>query len=144
MTHGCGTTPPACDAPLLQPTACDEFTVLHSVPLLLHQPRADLCLCNTSWLVASSGSRPVLLQSTCDPCLLLQLIAPLLCRSCTNPCWYETCRWLVASSGSRPVLLQSMLDMRKRLKGAPLSGMVSVVVTDIEGYTGKLGRCQGF
>ena len=41
------------------------------------------------------------------------------------------------------MLLQSVLDMRKRLKGAPLSGMVSVVVTDIEGYTGKLGRLRG-
>ena len=38
---------------------------------------------------------------------------------------------------NRPQLLQSLLDARKRLRGAPTGGMVSVVVTDIEGFSGE-------
>ena len=36
------------------------------------------------------------------------------------------------TAGGRPVLWQSLLDMRKRIKGPPLGGKVSIVVTDIE------------
>lgn len=33
-------------------------------------------------------------------------------------------------------LLQAYVDIRKRLRGAPTSGRVSLVVTDIESYSG--------
>ena len=36
-------------------------------------------------------------------------------------------------------MLQNIIDMRKRLKGAPTSGMVSIVVTDIEDFSGAVG-----
>ena len=35
-------------------------------------------------------------------------------------------------------MLQNIIDMRKRLKGAPTTGMVSVVVTDIEDFSGAV------
>lgn len=31
--------------------------------------------------------------------------------------------------------MQHVMDARKRLKGAPVSGMVSIAVTDIEGFS---------
>ncbi|GAX78739.1 hypothetical protein CEUSTIGMA_g6176.t1 [Chlamydomonas eustigma] len=37
--------------------------------------------------------------------------------------------------GSRPQILQSMIDMRKRLKAPPFSGLLSIVVTDVEGFS---------
>ncbi len=43
----------------------------------------------------------------------------------------------------KPAFLQNMLDMRKRLKGAPLAGQVSIVVTDIEGFSGGLVAVPG-
>ena len=36
-------------------------------------------------------------------------------------------------SGRRPVVWQTLLNMRKRLKGPPHGGQVSIVVTDIQG-----------
>lgn len=33
-------------------------------------------------------------------------------------------------------MVQNLIDMRKRLKGAPEYGTVSIVVTDIEGSSG--------
>ena len=41
--------------------------------------------------------------------------------------------------GARPQLLQDMIDLRKRLRGAPTGGTVSIVVTDIQGK-----RCLPF
>ena len=35
----------------------------------------------------------------------------------------------------RPILVQSMLNMRKRVKGEPTGGVITVVNTDIEGYS---------
>jgi hypothetical protein len=35
------------------------------------------------------------------------------------------------------VLLQAYVDIKKRLHGAPTSGKVSLVVTDIESYSGE-------
>ena len=34
---------------------------------------------------------------------------------------------------ARPQLLQDVIDLRKRLRGAPTGGTVSIVVTDIQG-----------
>ena len=34
-------------------------------------------------------------------------------------------------------MLQRIIDMRKRLKGPPTSGMVTLVITDIEGFSGE-------
>ena len=31
---------------------------------------------------------------------------------------------------------QGLINLRKRVKGAPSSGIISVVTTDIEGYSG--------
>ncbi len=45
--------------------------------------------------------------------------------------------------GKRAALLQNYLNLRKRVKGEPLGGQVSIVVTDIEGYSGdgcSMGR----
>lgn len=33
--------------------------------------------------------------------------------------------------------MQAMTNMRKRMKGEPTSGMISIVNTDIEGYSGE-------
>lgn len=35
------------------------------------------------------------------------------------------------------MMLQNLIDMRKRLKGAPQAGRVAVMTTDIEGFSGK-------
>ena len=40
-----------------------------------------------------------------------------------------------ASSGARSKLLQEFFDAQKRAKGAPSSGQISIVVTDIEGFS---------
>lgn len=37
--------------------------------------------------------------------------------------------------GNRPQLVQDMIDMRKRMRPAPTSGRVSIVVTDVMGFT---------
>ncbi|GAX78741.1 hypothetical protein CEUSTIGMA_g6178.t1 [Chlamydomonas eustigma] len=37
--------------------------------------------------------------------------------------------------GNRPQLVQHMIDMRKRLRPAPVNGAMSIVVTDIEGFS---------
>ncbi|GAX81930.1 hypothetical protein CEUSTIGMA_g9358.t1, partial [Chlamydomonas eustigma] len=79
-----------------------------------------------------------------------QCIAP----SLPPPPWWQQMPWLlviIALAGAftimavvltciykrsvRPKILQDMLDMRKRIKGQPISGMVSIVVTDIEGFS---------
>ena len=44
-------------------------------------------------------------------------------------------RWLLFR-GRRVVLLQQLLDMHKHLQGPPKGGSVSIVVTDIEGFSG--------
>ena len=49
--------------------------------------------------------------------------------------WYFLIR-----KASRPALLQDILDARKRKRGVPTGGKVSVVVTNIEGYSGERGR----
>ena len=49
--------------------------------------------------------------------------------------WYFLIR-----KASRPALLQDILDVRKRKRGVPTGGKVSVVVTQIEGYSGEGGR----
>ena len=47
--------------------------------------------------------------------------------------------------GARPQLLQDMIDLRKRLRGAPTDGTVSIVVTDIQGTKYKYeGACLAF
>ena len=45
-------------------------------------------------------------------------------------------RFILLRRSNRPQLLQNMIDMRKRLKGAPVSGTISIVVTDIEDFSG--------
>ena len=45
-------------------------------------------------------------------------------------------RFILLRRANRPQLLQNMIDMRKRLKGAPVSGTISIVVTDIEDFSG--------
>jgi hypothetical protein len=40
------------------------------------------------------------------------------------------------------VLLQAYVDIKKRLHGAPTSGKVSLVVTDIESYSGELAAAR--
>ena len=47
-------------------------------------------------------------------------------------------RYFLLRRASRPQLLQEILDVRKSLKKCPNSGTVSVVVTDIENYTGEI------
>ncbi|PNG99169.1 Adenylate cyclase, partial [Tetrabaena socialis] len=37
--------------------------------------------------------------------------------------------------GKRAAILQNYYNLRKRVKGEPLGGQVSIVVTDIEGYS---------
>ena len=46
-------------------------------------------------------------------------------------------RYLAFRRTSRPVFIQSAFNMRKRLMGPPRQGIISVVVTDIEGYSGE-------
>ena len=48
------------------------------------------------------------------------------------------CRFFFLRRAGRPQVLQNIIDMRKRLKGIPTSGTVSVVVTDIEDFSGVL------
>ena len=35
----------------------------------------------------------------------------------------------------RPLVVQALLNMRKRVQGQPRHGLMSIVVTDIEGYS---------
>ena len=42
-------------------------------------------------------------------------------------------RIFLSHSANKPVFLQKILDLRKRFKGPPQSGSVTIVVTDIEG-----------
>lgn len=51
-----------------------------------------------------------------------------------------TYRFIILRRASRPAVLQNIIDMRKRLKGAPTSGVVSIVMTDIEDFTGAADR----
>lgn len=44
-------------------------------------------------------------------------------------------RFFIFRRGSRPQMLQNLIDMRKRLKGPPQGGVVSIVVTDIQGFS---------
>ena len=46
------------------------------------------------------------------------------------------CRFFFLRRAGRPQVLQNIIDMRKRLKGVPTSGTVSIVVTDIEDFSG--------
>lgn len=39
--------------------------------------------------------------------------------------------------GKRAAILQNYYNLKKRVKGEPLGGQVSIVVTDIEGYSGE-------
>jgi hypothetical protein len=39
------------------------------------------------------------------------------------------------------LLPQAYVDIKKRLHGAPTSGKVSLVVTDIESYSGESAAC---
>ena len=39
---------------------------------------------------------------------------------------------------ARPQLLQDVIDLRKRLRGAPTGGTVSIVVTDIQGKSNRV------
>ena len=43
-----------------------------------------------------------------------------------------------AASGSRSKLMQEFFDAQRRAKGPPISGQVSIVVTDIEGYSNMM------
>ena len=56
----------------------------------------------------------------------------------------SVCRFFLLRRASRPAVLQNIIDMRKRLKGAPTTGMVSVVVTDIEDFSGAVGGCNRY
>ena len=46
------------------------------------------------------------------------------------------CRYFLLRRANRPQVLQNIIDMRKRLKGVPTSGTVSIAVTDIEDFSG--------
>lgn len=46
--------------------------------------------------------------------------------------------FLCLNRRTRPAFVQSLFNMRKRLTGAPRSGQVSIVNTDIEGYSGEM------
>ena len=50
------------------------------------------------------------------------------------------CRFFFLRRAGRPQVLQNIIDMRKRLKGIPTSGTVSIVVTDIEDFSGVCWR----
>eukprot|EP00798_Chlamydomonas_sp_ICE-L_P018077 gene18077-24500_t len=47
----------------------------------------------------------------------------------------------LARKGGRLLFVQAALNLRKRLKGIPMTGTISVVVTDIEGYSDLMQRC---
>lgn len=49
------------------------------------------------------------------------------------PCF----RWALFVRGRRPMVVQYMLDARKRLKGPPQGGPMSIVVTDIEDFSSE-------
>ena len=53
----------------------------------------------------------------------------------------HACRYFFIKRGRRPAMLQKMIDMRKRLRGPPTSGTISIVVTDIEGFSGDERGC---
>ena len=59
--------------------------------------------------------------------LLAALFAPLVPILCCAP-----------NRGGRPILMQAILNIRKRTKGPPRGCGVSLVVTDIEGYSGAV------
>ena len=45
-------------------------------------------------------------------------------------------RFFVFRRGARPQLVQDMINLRKRLRGMPQGGALSIVITDIEGFSG--------
>ena len=47
-------------------------------------------------------------------------------------------RYFLLRKASRPQLLQEILDVRKRMRGCPTSGRVTIVITDIENYSGLM------
>lgn len=55
-----------------------------------------------------------------------------------------SCRWLLYYKNDRPALIQGILDLRKRMKGAPVSGRMSILVTDIEGFSGARAQQGGW
>ena len=58
------------------------------------------------------------------------------------------CRYFFLRRGQRPAVLQKLIDVRKRLRDPPTSGPVSIVVTDVEGFSGDVegfsGGVEGF
>ena len=51
------------------------------------------------------------------------------------PCIHllDLCRYYFSQRANQPAVIQRFLDMQKRLRNAPSTGVVSIVVTDIEG-----------
>eukprot|EP00200_Dunaliella_tertiolecta_P019164 CAMPEP_0202400750 /NCGR_PEP_ID=MMETSP1128-20130828/2982_1 /ASSEMBLY_ACC=CAM_ASM_000463 /TAXON_ID=3047 /ORGANISM="Dunaliella tertiolecta, Strain CCMP1320" /LENGTH=1520 /DNA_ID=CAMNT_0049004399 /DNA_START=82 /DNA_END=4641 /DNA_ORIENTATION=- len=49
--------------------------------------------------------------------------------------------FLFIRSRVEPSLIQQFINMRKRVKGKPTEGPVSIVITDIEGYSDLMSRC---
>ena len=60
--------------------------------------------------------------------LIALVVGPLLPYFCFSPI-----------PGGRPIWVQQGMQIKKRLLGEPREGPCSVVVTDIEGYTGEQG-----
>ena len=102
----------------------------------------------------------------CDSRLLPQWVEfnNLMLLTCVTPpsetlAWFHQYPWILAliaivgcalvglfiwffffRRGSRPPFVQRILDLRKRMKGLPTSGTISIVVTDIEGFSDLMGR----
>ena len=65
-----------------------------------------------------------------------------ICRFTLSPSLMRAFRYFLIKRGRRPAMLQKMIDMRKRLRGPPTSGTISIVVTDIEGFSGEAVRMR--
>ncbi|GAX78737.1 hypothetical protein CEUSTIGMA_g6174.t1 [Chlamydomonas eustigma] len=64
---------------------------------------------------------------------ILAIIVALAVAALTAATWF-----FVFRKGSRLQVLQNMIDIRKRMKGPPSSGTLSIVVTDIEGFSERM------
>ena len=60
-----------------------------------------------------------------------------------TPAAYAPTYQCVLQRSARPQLLQDVIDLRKRLRGAPTGGTVSIVVTDIQGKGKGKGKEGG-
>ena len=136
---GCAVHAPACTSfSMVGSKGCNTITSLDHCSILT---TTACCLMEHRWqrmpwifvIIALSGAACLLalawvfvfkVRGIHIPCIHA-LLPSHSCCLCSHLC--------VLQRSTRPRLLQDVIDLRKRLRGAPTGGTVSIVVTDIQG-----------